>query len=138
MGAAATPPVPDFPEGALGPCCGHAVVMLGVCCACAACATCSLPSTVTQNGRPALLLALTVPVSSAPEPPPEQVLFRPDGAPAPVRGTVAKVEEGAHPEQPTYLVALPGECAMVVIAGAVERRPNAAAKVEDAAPLPFL
>jgi vacuolar protein sorting-associated protein VTA1 len=43
----------------------------------------------------------------------QKVLFRPDGAPAPVRGTVAKVEEGAHPERPSYLVALPDRIATI-------------------------
>jgi vacuolar protein sorting-associated protein VTA1 len=37
-----------------------------------------------------------------------QVLFLAEDGTAPVRGTIAKVEEGAHPQHPTYLVALPG------------------------------
>ena len=40
-----------------------------------------------------------------------QVLYLPEGSQAPLRGTVAKVEEGAHPEHPRYLVALAGGCA---------------------------
>ena len=37
-----------------------------------------------------------------------QVMYRPDDASAAINGTVAKVEPGPEPDQPTYLVALPG------------------------------
>lgn len=36
------------------------------------------------------------------------MLFLAEDSTAPVRGTIAKVEEGVHPQHPTYLVALPG------------------------------
>lgn len=39
----------------------------------------------------------------------QKVMVRLEGAPGPVRGTIAKVEEGTHPEHPTYLVAMPGQ-----------------------------
>ncbi|KAI3429828.1 hypothetical protein D9Q98_010141 [Chlorella vulgaris] len=43
----------------------------------------------------------------------QKVLFCPEGSTAPARGTIAKVEEGMHPERPTYLVALPDRIATV-------------------------
>lgn len=36
------------------------------------------------------------------------MLVHEEGSPGTLRGTVAKVEEGARPDRPTYLVALPG------------------------------
>lgn len=43
----------------------------------------------------------------------QKVLYLPEGSQAPLRGTVAKVEEGAHPEHPRYLVALADRIAAV-------------------------
>ncbi|KAL4437362.1 hypothetical protein ABPG75_004501 [Micractinium tetrahymenae] len=43
----------------------------------------------------------------------QKVLVHVEGTPGPVRGTVAKVEEGTHPDHPTYLVALPDHIATI-------------------------
>lgn len=72
---------------------------------------------------PACLPESTSPLAPFPTHPTPQVLHRPEGAAGgPVRGTVAKVEEGPHPERPTYLVALPGEPLCVVLDGTESKK----------------